>query len=239
MSLTTTIKGVVSTKSYKTLQAFDIPNSDLRVIKIDPISGTFPSASIVPLYGGTAGTEPSAASFLGYGPHIHGNAVVTGGTPNGWLWSGPMGLMGDKSFGQNTLVGLANNFLSYTFDPVTGNEGIYGNGDSGGGLFVNNGGNYQLAGVGNGITQFFTLDTTSNSFTAINAAIYDANGLYVQDKNGNFVTAASQGITSQLGYASEIAPFENQINAIITPEPTTLALCGVAAAGMLIRRRRA
>jgi hypothetical protein len=72
ISLTTVTGGgpVTTTTTYMTSAVTNIPNTDLAVWQI---TGTFPSSSIVPLYGNAPGTETNQAiSMLGYGFHIQG-----------------------------------------------------------------------------------------------------------------------------------------------------------------------
>lgn len=243
-TLTTDIGGVTSSQSYTTVAGYDIPNTDLRVWKI---AGTFPQSSIVPLYSGPAGSEAGQkASFIGFGYHQQGAAVTStynGNTvQNGWLWGGTA----VKNFGQNDINQITNDApggaptLNYTFDPLTGqNESIFTVGDSGGGTFIFNTatGRYELAGINYGISQYFT---QQNAGSAVNAAIYDARGLYVSDGT-NFYDAATVNngqFLHQNGYSSEIAPYESQIDAVTgVPEPASVGLLLLACAPALLRRQ--
>lgn len=251
VKLTTVSGGVTQSFTFTAASVQQIGTTDLRLVKIN---GTFPaSASIIPLYTGSSGSEAGkAVSFLGYGNFQQGSPVSTmvGMTtvPNGWLWKGPTG---DKNFGRNTISSVdtgvnggpgGDPLLDYQFQPITGqNEAVYANRDSGGGMFINNGGVYQLAGVNDSIYQFFSNTGTVAQpvYTQLNAAIYDSTGLYVNDGTAAhpiYVLASSLGITDQHGFASEIAPFYNTIRSDI-PEPASLVLGGLSAVGFMIFRR--
>ena len=242
----TTVTGpgpTTTTQTYTTIGVTNIVDTDIAVWEI---SGTFPSSSIVPLYSGAAGTELGEAfSMLGYGFHEQGSAVITGSTQNGWLRAGTYGLNGQKNFGTNTVGAITNDgahgseALVYDFTAGGATEAIDMLGDSGGGVFINVGGTEELAGLNYAVMQFYT---APNAGSLINAAIYDTTGLYVTD-GVNFYDAQSLGIYSQYGYASEIAPYVEQIQAAMVPEPAGGVLLGLATLGLLLaaraRRRRA
>jgi hypothetical protein len=256
LSLTTVtgVGPVTNTQTYTTTATTYIPNTDLAVWTV---SGTFPSSSIVPLYSGSIGSETNKAmSMLGYGFHVQGTPVTTtigsSTIQNGWNWSGTWGDPangGLKNFGTNTVAGITNDGVSgsptlvYPFEQLGGSEAIAARGDSGGGVFINVGGTYQLAGVQYAVNTFFT---APNSGSAIDAAIYDTTGLYVQTGPSSWQLATTvfdpllQGpLLHQYGYASEIAPYLSQIQQAIVPEPASLVLFGIGGASLfLIALRR-
>jgi len=192
--------------SYPTVSFGDIPNTDLRVVKI---SGTFPTYS--PLYRQAAGSENGqVVSFVGFGHYAQGDPVRTLAIQNGWLW----GSATAKNRGMNTLqqdtdLGGMGHYLDYVFNPINGREeGVYTAGDSGGGAFINTGGVWRVAGITYSITQFYTAPTDAS---AINAAIYKPTGLFVKDPNNNFVPATD----AQHGYATEVAAYLPQIDKLL------------------------
>jgi hypothetical protein len=245
--LTTTVSNVTTTTPYTTIAEDPIPNTDLVVWQV---SGTFPSTSIAPLYSGTPQVG-AGLSFVGYGLHTQGTAIVTGSVTNGWYWAGSPA----KNYSQNTIYSVANDgvdnsqSLDYLFQPITGqNEGIYASGDSGGGAFIDNAGQYQLAGIAYGVTEYYTRSGSPGNYAytpladgnnggGFDAAIYDGTGLYVETSTSPAVYAAADGagFQNQYGVASDVVPYENQILAFV-PEPGSMALA--AASGVLLLGRR-
>lgn len=238
VSLTTTVLGVTTTTTYTTGTQYDIPNSDLRVIQI--VGGTFPASSIVPLYSGAPGTEVGqAVSMFGYGPYVQGNPIMPGSVQNGWSYGGTYAPADYKNYGGNSVDAVVGggpggeNMLEYTFGPSPGLS-IYGPGDSGGGMFIDNNGTWQVAGVAYGVTQLYF--KSGSTYVFMNGAIYNPAGLYVNngtdaDPDYELATVAQQGD------ASEIAPFESEIENITgVPEPASIALISFGAL-LLLRRR--
>jgi hypothetical protein len=240
-SLTTIINGVTSTTNYITSQSNPIPNTDLVVWQVN---GTFPSQSIMPLYSGTTASEVGMqVSFVGYGLHTQGTPInETGSTPNGWYWTGS----GAKNASTNTVTSVMDDgvhgaeALDYVFGP--GDDGIYAAGDSGGGAFIDNNGQYQLAGIAYGVEEFYTEPSQGvyipladgNNGGGFDAAIYNGTGLYVQNDMGDYVSAGSAG---QGGQASSVVAYEAQIMSFV-PEPGSVALGVGCAAFLLCKRRR-
>jgi hypothetical protein len=210
---------ILNGASYQASAFFDIAGTDLRLVKI---AGTFPNYA--PLYRDPAGSEVNQAiSMIGFGHYAQGAPFVTNGIQNGWTWGAATG----KNFAMNTVAAITpmgtSKFLDYTFDPVVGrNEGIYTVGDSGGGAFISTGGGapWRLAGIAYSITDFYTFDPSTNTYTPLvapdgssGAAVYDSTGLYTTDANGNHVPASGP----QHGFATEVAAFLPQIDAVILP----------------------
>ncbi len=243
ISLTTVAgpgSGVTTTTTYTTSAVTNIPNTDLAVWQIN---GTFPSSSIVPLYSNAPGTETGQAfSMLGYGFHIQEYQIMTGPILNGWHWGGSHGFTGEKNFGTNSVAGIVLDgpggppLLVSVFSNAGGSQAIVTPGDSGGGVFINVGGVEQLAGIENSVMQFYS---APNAGSALNSAIFNPSGLYVQKPDLSFALATDLGITGQWGYASEIAPYIGQIQQIIgVPEPSGVVLAALGFGLMLVVRRR-
>lgn len=245
-SLTTTVGNVTTTNSYTTNAEYDIPNTDLVVFAIN---GTFPATAIAPLYSGTDAWQVGQnLSLVGYGYHTQGAAIVTGGVTNGWYWSGSNTV---KNIGNNTVAmitqdGFRNsNTLDFFFNPALGaNTGMYADKDSGSGAFIFNDGQWQLAGIGYGISEYFT-ETSPGVYAllsnglgglAFDAAIYNGTNLYYQDDSGDYLPVDSS-TQYQEGYASDIVPYISQIDAIV-PEPASASLLVISGTVLLGRRRR-
>lgn len=202
---------------YPATDFFDIAGTDLRLVKI---AGTFPRYA--PLYRDPVRSEVNQAiSMIGFGHYTQGAPFVTNGVQNGWTWGAATG----KNFAMNTVAAITpmgmSQVLDYTFDPVVGqNEGIYTVDDSGGGAFISTGGGvpWRLAGIAYSITDLYTFDPSSNTYTPLVApdgssgvAVYNSAGLYTTDDKGNHVPASGP----QHGFATEVAAFLSQIDAVI------------------------
>ena len=238
----TTVTGAGSTtdtQTYTTTAVTNIPNTDLAVWQI---SDTFPSASIVPLYDQPAGSETGQPiAMLGYGAHVQDYPIITNGTQNGWHWGGGVGPSGQANYATNIVGAVTNDgvasspTLVYAFTTAGGSQGIVATGDSGGGVFINVGGVQELAGINYAVTDFYSYDSSTKTYNVTNAAIYDGTGLYVFDEtNSEYVLAGS---SPQNGYASEIAPYLSQIQALIVPEPSGCVLLGLGALGAIFLAR--
>lgn len=203
-----------------------IPNSDLRVWEV---------GSTLPLYAPLYTGDPTGlqATVIGYGRHTLGAAVTTSDpAPNahGWVW----GETGGESWGSNTVDAQVQDgswrFLRFDFDPTTG-EGTLAANDSGGGLFVQEGGVWKLAGVHYGVESAYNY--APQDAGAFSAAIYEGQGLYYNGNNG-WVDARSG---PQFAYSMDISYYAGDIQAAV-PEPASLTLLASGAVGLMIRRRR-
>lgn len=166
--------------SYTTTAWFEDPASDLAIYQI---SGTFPEDKIVPLYSGTTFSANAPLTIFGRGvprtdTAIMGDAFGGGSAAKGWSWGTGMGT---RSWGTNTLssltaAGAAGMQLRYTFSPTgPADEGTLSFGDSGGPVFVEQAGEWRLAGINYAVDNPFNTSATGTGF---DAAIYDTGGLY-------------------------------------------------------------
>jgi len=251
-SLVTTVNNVTTTTTYTTTAAAVVPTTDLVVFQVN---GTFAATSIAPLYTGTAAQQVGASlSMVGNGYATQGAAIVTNSVTNGWYWAGNQ----VKNYSQNTVYTVANDSLTnsqsldYLFQPISGqNEGIYASGDSGGGAFIFNGGEFQLAGLADNIAPAYYQETSPGVYTLLSdghagagvfdAAIYDGTNLYVEVSPGDYETANSQGYQNEYGVASDIQEYESQIllaQASLVPEPASGAILLGMLSPLALRRRR-
>jgi hypothetical protein len=227
---------------YETVASFDDPGSDLRIWKVD---GTFDA--FAPLYRSHDETGKNVVVF-GRGTQ-RGDAVTVNGTPRGWQAGASDGAL---SWGTNTVSEISSGTLIRSaFDAGAGpDEGTLSSGDSGGGVFVNDGGTWKLAGVNYAVDGPFSVSGTDGS--GFNGAIFDAGGLY-SGGDGNWTYHANTAADIAAGfYSTRISTQADWIDSILgrvpnvnplpptdsnVPEPAGLALLGTAAGALFVRRR--
>lgn len=175
--------------------------SDLRIFQI---SGTF--NSWVPLMT----SAPLAASdYIVFGRGTQRGATYPlEGTPRGWTW----GTEDNKMRWGTGLLGGTTSDGQYVYDTFSGLGAVaLSNGDSGGALFVNDGGVWRLAGINYAVTGEYSETLGGTKF---NASLYNQNGLYVGDQ----VVSGSSAF-----FSSSIAAESAWIASVI-PEPSVNAL---------------
>lgn len=229
------------TTSYVTTAAFFDPSSDLAIYQI---SGTFPGDKIVPMYSGSFTTNQAMYIFGRGVPRtttdVIGNASGAGTEAKGWTWGSGIGT---RSWGTNNFSGLsdlgaAGIQVTFDFDSTPANEGVLSIGDSGGPVFMQEGGVWKLAGVNYAVESAFN---TTNSGTGFNAAIFDKGGIY-QSTSGttagpwSYVTPTPQDKPAT-SYSTSV-PANAAWIATIVPEPGTLTFVGLSASAWLVYVRR-
>ena len=164
-------------KSYPILRSFEDPYSDLRIFEID---GTFPNYA--PLYS-RADELGKNIVVIGRGTQ-RGAPVSLGGKLRGWQWGA-----GDmvQRWGENQISDATGTFLYASFDENGGpNKCMLSSGDSGGPIFINDGGVWKLAGIDSSINSSIMTSPTSSETLA---AIFDMRGFY--DWNHQLVTGSA------------------------------------------------
>lgn len=160
--------------NYTTVGKVDHPTADLTLWRV---SGRFPRYA--PLYTASSETGRSIVVF-GRGL-IRGSEVrVANASPlplRGWQWGSGSGVM---RWGENRVDGVVviqgAAYLAAGFDRTGGvNEATLASGDSGGAVFIWDGGTWKLAGINYGVESDFA---TSASQASFRAAIFDAGGLF-------------------------------------------------------------
>ena len=172
-------------QNYLAIAAYTAPGVDLRLWRV---AGTFPG--FAPLYTGTAEVGKGVTVF-GYGTQ-RGDPIIVDGKTKGWGW-GPVDAL--QRWGTNTIAFVLNasgriivneapqpgDQLACTFDAgAGGDEATLSAGDSGGGVFVRDGGTWKLAGINKGVQSVFRRTADGTDFSA---AIFDRGGLYEQAAN--------------------------------------------------------
>jgi hypothetical protein len=197
--------------TYTTTAVFPDASSDLQIWQV---SGTFPAYA--PLYRGTPGSEVNLSLVvIGRGTQ-RGSAVNVGSDSHlgGWLWGSSDGV---ERWGTNIVGSIQTDptygkLLRAPFDSSGGqNEAHLSSGDSGGAVFLLNlsTSQWELAGINLAVDgPFSTSSTGTNPF---NAAMFDTAGLFMQDDQGNWVTAPNPSAF----YATEIAAREAFINSVV------------------------
>jgi hypothetical protein len=232
--------------SYGTGGFVDVPGSDLRIWKINE---TF--TQYAPLY---QGSDEAGKHLLVFGRGgAPGAAVTVGSELKGWEMTTSEGF---PSWGENDVSNIVSggasfgSLLRFTFDRNLSltNEAHLAGGDSGGGLFIQVGSEWKLAGVNLGVDGPYKFQETDP--TAFFATLFDKGGLWEQtgtmpapnpndppvpvfDENAETV-ADLPGAS----YASRISTNFTFIQSQI-PEPSSALLLAGFCATLALRRRRA
>ncbi|HTH46233.1 MAG TPA: hypothetical protein VMB21_01855 [Candidatus Limnocylindria bacterium] len=231
--------------AYTTVAKFNSPSSDLTLWQV---SGTF--SSYAPLYSGTDEVGKQLVD-VGRGTQRGDAVTVAGASPTdvrGWLWGPGDGV---QRWGRGYVGNSANfgtglgDMLVVPFDRTSGipDTMTLSNGDSGGGVFIQEGGVWKLAGINYGVEATFR---TSAGGTSFNAAIFDAGGLYFDfgDGHGYTLVADQSSDVAADWVATRVSSNLDWIQSITAvPEPMECAVMvggalGLFAGGRRLTRRR-
>lgn len=171
-----------------------------------------------------------------------GADVFVGGILHGWQDTSPDGV---ARWGSNTVSGIYSSaigdLLTASFSASgTAEEATLSNGDSGGGVFVNDGGIWKLAGVNYSIDGMFDTNNVVGDGSDFNAALFDRGGLYQGSDAFGWSLVPDLPLDNPASmYASRISTSADAIMAIaVVPEPQSALLVVLALAlGVLPRRR--
>jgi len=237
--------------NYTTTGFTDVPNSDLRIWQVN---GAFPT--FAQLYDANVDGSESGKAMVVFGRGVAPGAAVLGpSTPTGTELKGWMFGAGDgaRSWGENDVSAIVNggsfgNLLRFTFDRAVGetansNESHLSTNDSGGGLFIDVGGVYKLAGINLSVDGPFKFQETDPNSSAFLATLFDKGGLWEHTSNAPVTDEPIYTLNTEsaidvasASYSSRISSNLGFINTVI-PEPSSLALLGGAVALLATRRR--
>jgi hypothetical protein len=225
--------------TYTATQIDTIAGTDLEVVTVD---GTF--SSWAPLYTGGDELGKSLVTY-GFGVKRSGE-VKLGGQTKGWSWGTKID---GKSWGTGTVdavgpYGTAQGFpgdkLGFAFQSTSHDSGIYSQHDSGGGVFINDGGVWKLAGINyivdNAVYQFNA--STGNYDVVKPVSLFDLTGYFYQDENNDFRPFSPDD--RFFSFATRVSTYSDQLRALLVPEPSGLALAAVGSIvlGLAAARRR-
>jgi hypothetical protein len=194
--------------TYTLVRAFGLTNSDLLIWQVNE---TFPS--FAPLY--SKHNEIGKHLFvIGRGTQ-RGSEIFLDGTLRGWNWGA---VDGWRRWGENDVVDLVpyngHDLVYATFDEgAHPNESHLSVGDSGGAIFLKDGGVWKLAGISYAVDDLYTAPDTSTGF---DAAIFDAREYYTYD-GANFTQISGDTAAPTGFYASRISSELAWIYSVIDP----------------------
>lgn len=175
-------------QNYAAIASYLAPSADLRLWQV---AGTFPNYA--PRYTGFSERSKGVVIF-GCGTQ-RGDPVLVNEAAKGWLWGPGDGV---RRWGTNTIAGAYDvngklttshspqpgDQLVCTFDADAGNdEATISVGDSGGGMFLLDGGQWKLAGIDRATEATFRLAADGPDFSA---AIFDRGDLFEQNGSGSW-----------------------------------------------------
>lgn len=210
---------------------WDIAGTDLRIFKINE---TF--SSYAPLYTGSTEQGMELVVFGRGGPR--GAEVYESGDLKGWYHTGSDGV---ARWGTNEISGISNfgsgDLLRASFDPIGGGyEATLSVGDSGGAVFVNDGGVWKLAGINFAVDGSFDTNNVVDD-NEFEAALFDRGGFYQGADGSGWFGPLPDGSPASF-YASRISTSAAEIQAIaVIPEPGSLLMV-ILGAGLIWQRRR-
>ena len=199
-------------------------DSDLVIWQV---AETFPFYA--PLYTSSNESNQSVV-VLGRGTQRGGPVVVSGQT-NGWFWVDPSD--GVERWGQNTVTSIANggtgigDLLRCTFDAGAGsNECALSDGDSGGGLFIQNNGTWELAGINYEVDGPFSNATVESG--TFSASLLDKRGFYQLVGSTNWVLISGSQPVPGAFYSTRISASLAWIDSVINSLPgSDLQIAGI------------
>jgi hypothetical protein len=203
--------------TYTTTACWDNDPGDLRIWEI---SGTFPQ--YVELYAGSD-EEDKNLLVIGRGTQRGTEYVGPDATTRGWAWG-----TGDevKRWGRNNVTQVVNSngydYIAATFSSSgLTDEAMLSTGDSGGAVFLQEAGQWKLAGINYAVSGSY-YSNTGESGSGVNAALYDTRNLYSSSNNVDFDSLGASA-SSGFFYSSRLSAVRDWIQSFIGPSLTQAA----------------
>ncbi|HEY2124595.1 MAG TPA: hypothetical protein VGG94_03940 [Chthoniobacterales bacterium] len=202
--------------NYTIVRSYDDPGSDLRIFEV---AETLPA--FVPLYS-RSDEAGRGLVVIGRGTR-RGDPVYVANALAGWQWGNPDEV---QRWGESQVTQANGLFLYATFDQNgQPNESDLSSGDSGGAVFINDGGVWKVAGINYGVDGPFA---TTAGGPVFYATLFDMRGLF--DSTLGRVVTGSGPVPSGF-YAVRTSMELAWIRSIVAPalnEISTKAQVGVA-----------
>lgn len=218
---------------------WDIAGTDLRIFKINEYFSSYAT-----LYTGSSEQGLDMVT-MGRGG-VRGTDVMVSGTLHGWQHNAGDGVArwGSNIVSDVTTIPGLGGMLVADFDASglghTTEEATLSVGDSGGAVFVNDGGIWKLAGINYSVDGMFDTNNTTGDGSEFNAALFDRGGLYQGSDGQGWTLIPNIGPDNPSSmYASRISTNAAAIQAIaVVPEPQSVLLIAAAGLAMIRRRKR-
>ena len=226
---------------------WDIAGTDFRIFKISEsfsqwaqlYSGTGEVGSTI-VTNGLGGPRGTAVTVdLGLGPQVAGWKLNGSDVTARWGTNVISGIVPDALSPVGTLLTADFNALPGT------SEAFLSPGDSGGGVFIKEGGVWKLAGVNYGVEGLFDTNATTGDGSEFSAALFNKAGLYEGSDAAGWTYQTPTGVNQPSKfYVSRISDSSAPISAIaVVPEPGSgvliLCACYLLASKHRVSRRRA
>lgn len=207
--------------NYTITNSFDDAGTDLRIFQVSQTFSLF-----APVYTGSSEIGKHLV-VIGRGKQ-RGTAVNASGNLRGWNW-GPTDTV--QRWGENVVAAIkprppGGDQLYALFDKAgLPNEAHLANGDSGGGVFLSDGGIWKLGGINYDVDgSFYTGPNGTGGFIA---ALFDERGFYNPDRH--FVSG-STAVPSGF-YATRISSRIEWINSVVEPRLVNISTRAVVGTG--------